>query len=107
LLTLGGIAVLARRSLTHPSDPCDLLSLARLAGKTAFVLCVGSYWGFQQFPRFMIPALPGAWRGALPDRWYLGAPMFAGVYVMAVLGGERVPVSELEKFPCRPARPTS
>jgi hypothetical protein len=87
--TLAAIAVLARRCLRRPSDPLDVLSLMWLAGNTLFVLCIGSYWGFQHFPRFIIPAMPAllwALRCALPIRWYLWAPLFAGIFVMAVLG---------------------
>jgi hypothetical protein len=89
LATLAAIAILARRCLRRPSDPLDVLSLIWLVGNTLFVLCIGSYWGFQHFPRFIIPAMPAlfwALRGALPNRWYLWAPLFAGVFVMAVLG---------------------
>jgi hypothetical protein len=89
LLTLGAIALLARRCMRRPSVAPDALALTWLTGNTAFVLCIGSYWGFHHFPRFIIPAMPAlfwAWRGALPDRWYLWAPLFAGVFVTAAIG---------------------
>ncbi len=34
------------------------LSAGWLIGNTAFVLCIGSVWGFRHFPRFTIPAEP-------------------------------------------------
>jgi len=42
-----------------------------LWGNTLYVLCIGSVWGFHDFPRFLIPALPPlfwAWRRFLPTR---------------------------------------
>jgi hypothetical protein len=89
VLTLGAIVMLARRCSQSSPAAVDVLALVWLVGNTAFVLCIGSYWGFQHFPRFIIPAMPAlfwAWRGALPDRWYLWAPASAGVYVIAALG---------------------
>lgn len=64
------------------SDPRDLLALPWLAGNTLFVLCTGSYWGFQHFPRFLIPALPALFwsvRGVLPRRPAAWAAVAAGV----------------------------
>jgi hypothetical protein len=89
MVTLGAVVILVRRCLRQPKEALDVLALVWLAGNTLFVLCIGSYWGFQHFPRFTIPAMPAlfwAWRGVLPDRWYLWAPIAAGVFVMAVLG---------------------
>jgi hypothetical protein len=50
----------------------DLLAGVWLLTNTAFVLCVGSVWGFQCFHRFAVPALPPAYwflRKFLPSRW--------------------------------------
>jgi hypothetical protein len=84
VIVLTALAVLAVKCFQggRESDPRDLLALPWLAGNTLFVLCIGSYWGFQHFPRFLIPALPAlfwAVRGALPRRPAAWAALAAGV----------------------------
>ena len=72
LAACGALLVSCLRARKHP-DARDLLALPWLVGNTLFVLCIGSYWGFQHFPRFTIPALPAlfwAIRGLLPRRGF-------------------------------------
>lgn len=74
-LVFAGIGVLAARCLRagRQSGWIDVLCVVWLAGNTMFVLCIGNLWGFQHFPRFIIPAMPAlfwAWRGALRLPWY-------------------------------------
>ena len=82
VIALGGCLLL----LESNSDR-DRLALPWLVGNTLFVLCVGSGsggWGFNHFPRFMIPALPPlawAWRRFLP------APRSAVYKLSAIFGG--------------------
>ena len=76
ILVLLGCGLLAARCVVaRPAvDWRDALSLPWLAGNTAFVLCIGSYWGFQHFPRFTLPALPAffwAFHRFLPHGWYV------------------------------------
>lgn len=84
LLTLAGCYVLARDAWTVSRPEKGDVILARLnapwlIGNTAFVLCIGSVWGFQEFHRFIIPALPPllwAFRQYYPRRplgWFLVA----------------------------------
>jgi hypothetical protein len=43
---------------TRMREPLAALSAPWLIANTAVVLCIGSKWGFQEFHRFIIPALP-------------------------------------------------
>ncbi|MDB5354714.1 MAG: hypothetical protein JWN24_1167 [Phycisphaerales bacterium] len=81
LMAIGSLAMKCLR-LGREADPRDTLALPWLAGNTLFVLCVGSYWGFQHFPRFTIPALPAlfwAVRAFLPRRPAAWAAIAAGM----------------------------
>jgi hypothetical protein len=83
----------ARRNRVAP-DSRDAVALPWLTGNTAFVLCVGSYWGFEHFPRFGIPAMPAlfwAVRRFLPDRWYLWAALLAAMFCFGALGVRHSP----------------
>jgi hypothetical protein len=45
-----------------------------LWSSTLYVLCIGNVWGFHDFPRFLVPALPPlffAWRRFLPSRFWV------------------------------------
>jgi hypothetical protein len=60
-----------------------------VVGNTAFVLCIGSVWGFRHFPRFTIPAAPAMFwtiRNLLPSRWGWWIVIAAACGVMAVAG---------------------
>lgn len=63
LVVVGGFALLLRER------PRPQVSLVWLASNTAIVVCIGGIWGFHEFHRFIIPALPPlfyAWRAFLP-----------------------------------------
>jgi len=69
-------------------------ALGRLAGvwlwaNTLFVLCIGHIWGFHEFHRFMIPALPPLlWvlRRYLPDRVRIWAGIGFLSFILATFG---------------------
>ncbi|MDB5301294.1 MAG: hypothetical protein JWO87_2957 [Phycisphaerales bacterium] len=85
LAAVGGLAVKCLRSGSE-ADPRDMMALPWLAGNTLFVLCIGSYWGFQHFPRFTIPALPALFwsvREFLPRRPAAWAAIAAGMLAAA------------------------
>jgi len=70
---LGGCAWIAREVLTARGTgrTAALEPALWLGGNTLYVLCIGNVWGFHDFPRFLIPALPPlfyAWRRLLPER---------------------------------------
>lgn len=70
---LGGCLLAARALATARGDERRLALVAALWlwGNTLYVLCIGNVWGFHDFPRFLIPALPPlfwVWRRALPSR---------------------------------------
>jgi len=76
-------------TLARTVNPRDSVSCGWLIGNTAFVLCIGSVWGFRHFPRFTIPAAPALFwtlRHFLPRKpqWWL--LIAAGCGVMAVFG---------------------
>jgi hypothetical protein len=91
VVVLIACALIADRAIrTARPNPRDSVSCAWLIGNTAFVLCIGSVWGFRHFPRFTIPAAPAlfwALRSVLPrnPRWWgliamaCGAAAVAGV----------------------------
>jgi hypothetical protein len=50
------------------------ISALWLCCNTLYVLCIGNVWGFHDFPRFLVPALPPlfwVWRRALPARLWI------------------------------------
>lgn len=70
-------------------DQRDLISLPWLIGNTAFVLCIGSVWGFRHFPRFTIPAAPAMFwtlKKLLPRSPFWWGVVAAACGVMAILG---------------------
>jgi hypothetical protein len=72
VLVLGAVVLLGRSARRNPSF-VERSAWLWLVGNTLFILCIGSYWGYQHFPRFAIlaqPALLFAWRAKLPaSRW--------------------------------------
>lgn len=73
LAVLGGCALAVRelRASRGSERGLALLTAVWLTTNTLYVLCVGGIWGFHDFPRFLIPALPPlfqAWRFLLPSR---------------------------------------
>jgi hypothetical protein len=89
-ITLLACAMIADRMMrAGRSNPRNAVAGAWLIGNTAFVLCIGSVWGFRHFPRFTIPAAPAMFwtlRGFLPRRarWWILIGASCGV--MAVFG---------------------
>jgi hypothetical protein len=84
LLVLFGCVTLWRR-------PGELSKLAAtwLTANTAFVLCIGSNWGFEHFPRFTIPAqacLFLAYRHWLPSKMPAWSAAAALMMLQAVWG---------------------
>jgi hypothetical protein len=84
---IGGCIVLSRKN-----SPTDLLAFTWLALNTLFILCIGlgpGAWGFNHFPRFMIPALPAlayAWRRFLPATPWLYIPLVTVLFFIGVVG---------------------
>jgi hypothetical protein len=84
---IGGCIILSRKT-----SPTDLLAFTWLALNTLFILCIGlgpGAWGFNHFPRFMIPALPAlayAWRRFLPATPWLYIPLIAVLFFIGVVG---------------------
>jgi len=63
LLVLVACAFAVRRLLLelprpHTQGSMGVLAGAWLLGNTMFAVCVGQYWGFHEFHRFIVPALP-------------------------------------------------
>ncbi len=90
-------AILTRKFLAdsraHPQHPIDSpatltpIAWPWLLGNTLFVLCIGSGWGFNHFPRFNIPAQPAlfyALSPLLPRHWIWWALFTAGSFATAV-----------------------
>jgi hypothetical protein len=60
-----------------------------LIGNTLFVLCIGHIWGFHEFHRFIVPALPPllwAYRDYYPRRQWPWALIGVGSFAFALFG---------------------
>jgi hypothetical protein len=72
VLLASGIAVARlRRPSDDGSQALQTIAAIWLLGNTLNSLCLGDMWGFHDFPRFLVPALPAMlWflRGALPKK---------------------------------------
>jgi hypothetical protein len=56
-------------------------------GNTLFVLCMGGIWGFQGFPRYIVPGIPpmfAALHPRLPRRAWIWALLTAASFAVAV-----------------------
>ncbi|HET6248783.1 MAG TPA: hypothetical protein VFE47_13870 [Tepidisphaeraceae bacterium] len=89
-ITFIALAIVLFRCLRDRTnaDGRDLLAAPWLAGNTLFVLSIGSFWGFEHFPRFTIPALPAmfwALRNFLPRRKVFWLGIAAVILVSASL----------------------
>lgn len=62
-------------------QPIALWATPWLLGNTAFVLCVGDQWGFHEFHRFLVPALPPLFWAL--DRWLPRAAWAWGLVAVA------------------------
>lgn len=92
VLTLAGCVLVVRRVLS-PADSEEerlaWLNAPWLIGNTAFVLCVGHIWGFHEFHRFIVPALPPllwVFREYYPKRLPTWIPIGGLSFVMALFG---------------------
>ena len=90
IITLLACGLIADRVIrAGRSKPRDAVACAWLIGNTAFVLCIGSVWGFRHFPRFTIPAAPAFFwtvRNVLPRGPIWWSVIGALCAVMAVFG---------------------
>jgi hypothetical protein len=88
VLVLTACVLLIRRTINPARRAAlDALALPWLLANTAFVLCVGSVWGFHAFPRFITPAAPAmfdALRRHLPNRGYTWTALGATSFLVAV-----------------------
>jgi len=88
------LIVTALRERGDTPKPAGGAALAALAGpwlwtNTLFVLCVGAHWGFHEFHRFIVPALPpvfAAYRRWLPANPVYWIPVAAVSAALAVWG---------------------
>lgn len=71
---LGGCALAVwqwRRAAAGPERHLATVAAAWLLANTLYVVCTGGFWGFHDFPRFLVPALPPlffSYRRILPAR---------------------------------------
>lgn len=87
---LGG-CVLAVREMWQAADGPER-RLATIAGvwllaNTLYVVSIGGFWGFHDFPRFLIPALPPlffAYRRFLPVRRWVWLPVGALSVILSI-----------------------
>jgi hypothetical protein len=87
---LGG-CVLAARQLRQPADESErrLATVAAvwLLANTLYVVCIGGFWGFHDFPRFLVPALPPlffVYRRLLPVRAWVWLPLGALSVILSI-----------------------
>jgi hypothetical protein len=103
-LAISGCVVLGR-AVRRGGSAIDWLTGGWLAGNTVFALCVGSFAGFHEFHRFILPALPAliwAHRRVLPRSSTTWAMCVAASVSLAGFGVIRRPV--LKPRPPRPVR---
>ena len=90
---------LARSRSRSPAELRDLrLSAPWLIGNTLFTLCVGHIWGFYQFHRFILVALPPllwVFRRYYPKRWTGWLLIGAASAAVALVGVLRSDISIL------------
>jgi hypothetical protein len=92
LWTLGGCVMALRAPASsdrRDSKSLALLSAIWLAGNTIFVLCVGHIWGFHDFNRHILAALPPLiwiYRRYIPTRLGIAAPLSACSLILGVVG---------------------
>ncbi len=87
VIVLGACVALGRAMVRKRSGAVVSMAGAWLIGNTIFVLCIGSGWGFNHFPRFCIPAQPAlfyALRPVLPRGWVWWGLFAVGSFMTAV-----------------------
>lgn len=87
-ITVGGCLLLARQALDvkEPDRNLALLGAPWLVGNTLFVFTVGQSWGFHEFHRYILPALPPllwAYRRYFPTRVLSLTAVVAGSFALA------------------------
>lgn len=88
VLAVSGALILLARRFQRGARSAALPSFW-LAGNTTFTLCVGSVWGFHEFHRFLLPALPPlllAYSDYLPRRALTWGALGAVSFAMAAFG---------------------
>lgn len=100
LAVLGGcvLAVLQWRRAAPEDRPLAALAGLWLGGNTLYVLSIGGVWGFHDFPRFIVPALPPLfwlYRGVLPSRIW----MWIGIGILSVALALPPAVRRLRELP--------
>jgi hypothetical protein len=93
VMTLFACVLLWRRWIAtwRKEDGAGMLTVAAvwLLGNTLFSLCVGHTWGFHEFHRFVVPALPAmllAYNAVLPSRPQYWLLIFVLSFAMAFFG---------------------
>lgn len=97
---LGGCVLAVRqwRRASPGERPLAILAGLWLFGNTLYVLSIGGVWGFHDFPRFLVPALPPLfwlYRGILPAR----AWMWIGIGILSVALALPPAVRRLRELP--------
>jgi len=118
-----GGCLLAARALRISQGEERGLALAAavwLWSNTLYVLCIGNVWGFHDFPRFLIPALPPlfwVWRRFLPSRPWIWVAVGAVSLALALPPARRrllepqtgsppsMEISEVTAWPTPGAKP--
>jgi len=86
---LGGcvLAVWQWRRAAGPECPLAALAAVWLLANTLYVVCIGGFWGFHDFPRFLVPALPPlffVYRRILPARPWVWLPVGALSVILSI-----------------------
>ncbi len=91
---VGASIVMLGRQWRRSRAAFDLLAFVWAIGNTAFVLSIGSIWGYLHFPRFHIlsqPTLLSAWTRWLPTRTWVWVLLASGMTVFAIFGVRATP----------------
>lgn len=89
----GALGLLVYQQRRAP-DARGLTALPWVVGNTLFVLCIGSFWGYQHFPRFHILSQPPmfyAWRRTLPERAWVWLTLSVPITIYAIFGVRATP----------------
>ncbi len=87
---LGGCVLAVRemwQAAAAPERRLATLAGVWLLANTLYVVSIGGFWGFHDFPRFLIPALPPlfyAWRRFLPVRRWVWLPVGALSVILSI-----------------------
>lgn len=100
LAVLGGCVLAVRQWRRAAPEERPLAAMAGLwlGSNTFYVLSIGGVWGFHDFPRFLVPALPPLfwlYRGILPAR----ASLWIGIGLLSVALALPPAVRRLRELP--------